>query len=234
MIVTIHQPNFFPWFGYFLKIFNSEIFVFLDDVQIQKTGSSFTNRVAFCIQGNAQWFTVPIKRVSNTQNINETYFLNNDWKKKFTSSLQSNYSKAPFYNENIDIVSELVSYPTNNLSDFNINSIKKLTDYFEFKSSFINSSEYCVNEQSTKRLVEIIKKLGGTTYLSGTGADKYQDLNLYEQNNIKMIYNEFIHPVYSQVNTKSFIPNLSILDLLFNLGRVKLIETLNAKKLKKN
>ena len=48
-IVAIHQPNFFPWLGYFDKINKSDIFIFLDDVQFPKKGGNWTNRVQLMV-----------------------------------------------------------------------------------------------------------------------------------------------------------------------------------------
>ncbi|MCS7151846.1 MAG: WbqC family protein, partial [Endomicrobia bacterium] len=36
MKVAIHQPQYLPWSGYFNKILQCDIFVFLDDVQYKK------------------------------------------------------------------------------------------------------------------------------------------------------------------------------------------------------
>ena len=43
MIVTIHQPNFAPWTGYFDKMTKADVFVLLDTVPFTKGG--FQNRV---------------------------------------------------------------------------------------------------------------------------------------------------------------------------------------------
>jgi hypothetical protein len=224
MIISIHQPNFFPWFGYFLKIYRSEKFIFLDDVQIIKTGSSFTNRVKLNMQGKEQWYTVPIKRISNFQNINDTNFADSLWRKKFIATIKSNYSKAGFYHENIELIISLIEYETENISEFNINTISKLAEYFDIKTHLLKSSSFSVDSKSTKRIIDLIKECGGDAYLSGTGADKYQDLDMYKLSNIHLIYNDFNHPVYPQIKYSDFISNLSILDILFNLGKSNTIE----------
>ena len=74
IVVGIHQPNFFPWFGFFLKIARSDKFVFLDDAQTQKKGGSYLNRTKININGESKWMTAPIKRTQGTQTINNTFF----------------------------------------------------------------------------------------------------------------------------------------------------------------
>jgi hypothetical protein len=96
VIIGIHQPNYFPWFGYFVKIVQSDFFVFLDDVQLVHTGGSYTNRTSLNVQGNAQFFCAPIKRVVGTQLINQSHFANNVWQKKLEKTLQVNYSKDQY------------------------------------------------------------------------------------------------------------------------------------------
>ena len=226
MIIGIHQPNFFPWFGYFVKIVRSDIFVFLDDVQIVQTGGSYTNRTSLNIQGNSQYFSVAIKREPGIQLINQSYFANAFWQKKLKGTLQANYSKAPYYKENIVFVHNLIDFHTESLSEFNSNSIMTLTEHLGISKSFLKSSSLSVAGSSTERLVEIVKKLKGDTYLSGKGGDKYQQAILFESNQINLLYNEFEHPVYYQQNTEHFLKGLSILDFLFNLGKDKLQELL--------
>lgn len=96
-VVAIHQPNFMPWIGYFYKIYQADKFIFLDDVQIQKKGASFSNRVNILIEGEEKYLTVPIKRGSGIRNINTTRFNDNRWRNKIISNLQANYARANFF-----------------------------------------------------------------------------------------------------------------------------------------
>jgi len=145
-------------------------------------------------------------------------------KKKREKTLQVNYSKAPYYMENIDLIQQLIYYNNGSLSEYNTNAIITLAEYLGIKSTFVKSSSLQVSNTSSERLVEIIKKLNGDTYLSGKGGDKYQKNILFESNQITLLYNEFEHPVYHQTNTKQFLKGLSILDFLFNLGKDKVRE----------
>ena len=59
MVISIHQPNFIPWIGYFHKIIHSDIFVLLDTVLFSK--GSFTNRNKIKLSnGTDSWLTVPV------------------------------------------------------------------------------------------------------------------------------------------------------------------------------
>src|SRR3972149_7751977 len=100
-IVAIHQPNFFPWLGYFDKIVKSDIFILLDNVQFPKTGGIWTNRVKIMVGKTADWITVPIirsyhglKLVSEIE-INDTTL----WRKKMLATIESNYKKTKYFQQ---------------------------------------------------------------------------------------------------------------------------------------
>jgi hypothetical protein len=71
-LCAIHQPNFFPWLGYFDKINRADVFVFLDQVAYPKSGSSmgsWCNRVKINIAGVASWISCPVVREHGPQSI---------------------------------------------------------------------------------------------------------------------------------------------------------------------
>jgi len=223
--VGIHQPNFMPWLGYFYKIWQSDTFIFLDDVQIQKTGASYTNRVSIN-NGKSQYVTMPIKKDSSNLNINEVKYLDERWKKKLLGTLQANYGKTSFFKENKNFIFDLINFKADNLAQYNMNFIIKIADKLNLNTRFIKSSEFLLNTNSTQRLIDLIKKVDGNIYLSGSGGDNYQDKEMYEKENIKLIYNKMPKYEYPQLKTEVFIGGLSIVDAIFNIGFDKLKQDL--------
>ena len=217
-VVGIHQPNFMPWLGYFYKIKQSNIFIFLDDVQFQKTGASYINRVSIAINTQSSYLTVPVKRQSGVWNINETEFSDQRWKKKIIGTLQNNYAKADFFKENKEFVFELINFTSNDLASYNMNFIKEVSMRLGIKTAFVKSSDFKIDTTSTQRLIDLIKKVDGNVYLSGSGGDNYQDKELYQQENIKLIYNKMPMFEYKQYKNDKFIMGLSVVDAIFNIG----------------
>lgn len=216
--VGIHQPNFMPWLGYFYKAYQSDKFIFLDDVQFIKTGSNYTNRVSLILSGEESNITIPIKRGSGLQNINQTEILNEKWKKKLLGSLQANYAKTPYFKEHKEMVFELINFSAMDLASYNINFIKNIAQALEFKTQFIESSTFNVQTHSTQRLIDLLNHVNATAYLSGSGGDNYQDKTMYAKQNIELFYNKMPSFHYPQYQTNTFIQGTSIIDAIFNVG----------------
>ncbi len=225
-IVGIHQPNFMPWLGYFYKIWQSNTFIFLDDVQFIKTGSNYTNRVSLILSAKESNITIPIKRKSGIQNINETEMLNEKWKKKLLGSLQANYAKTSYFKEHKEMIFELINFEAIDLASYNINFIQTIAKELKFKTKFIRSSNFKVKTDSTQRLIELLNHVNATTYLSGSGGNNYQDTALYAQHNIELLYNKMPPFEYKQYQIDNFIQGTSIVDAIFNVGLNNLKEQL--------
>ena len=217
VVVGIHQPNFFPWFGYFLKIARSDKFVFLDDAQISYS-SSYVNRTVLNFNSKVKWLTAPVQRIHGQNKINKTNYLDTNWRKKIINTLQMNYGNTPHYKENKEFINDLILYPSNLISDYNIHLITEICHVLNLSTPLYFSSAFAINKTSTERLIEIVKFVNGNIYLSGSGGDNYQDLNLFNKFDIELLYNEFEHPEYKQFKTNTFLSGLSILDMIFNLG----------------
>ena len=219
LIVAIHQPNLYPWLGYFHKIAKSDTFIFLDDVQIQKTGASYTNRVSIAVAGSPHHITAPIRRRSGVWNINETELLNDRWIEQTTKTLQSTYSKAAHFLQVRDLIFGLVRYAEPRLSNYNINFITRLSHELGLGAAFRCSSELpLAAADPTQRLAALTRSVGGTVYLSGNGAAAYQDEQTFRACDIKMEYIDNSRLQYHQLGRHAFVPGLSILDAIFNLG----------------
>lgn len=220
MIVAIHQPNYLPWLGYFYKIAQADIFVFLDDVQYSK--GSFTNRVQILSPTGARWLTIPVK-ASLGDTICDIRFGKPDWMTAHMSTLFGMYRSAPiFYEVWPDLRQLLGSVSAPDLAALNIQLISAVSRRLGFSCRFVRSSTLAISGTSDTRLVEITKLLapeGG--YLSGRGAEKYQDPDRFRAAGLSFEYSSFRHPVYSQSSQSGltgFVAGLSILDAVFHLG----------------
>lgn len=227
--VAIHQPNFFPWLGYFDKIVRSDVFVFFDDVQFPKKGGSWSNRVKFLIAGEAKWVTASIERnYSGFRSINEMNFQEDNWRIKMLKSLSTNYNKNQFYKETMEVVEPLILNPERNIAEYNIHAVTEIAHFLGLKTNEIRrSSEFSFAKSSNELLCSLTKEFGGDTYICGGGADGYQDEQIFIDSGIKLEYQNFEHPEYSQRGSESFSSGLSIIDAVMNLGWEKVESILN-------
>jgi len=218
MIVAIHQPNFLPWLGYFYKLAKSDVFVLLDNVQYTK--NSFINRNRIKTPQGAIWLTVPVKIKGRFGQLIKDVEINNmvDWRRKHLGALEANYKKARFFEPIFQGLKNIYyAHDWNNLYRFNVRLLEWVLSILKLEKKVVRASELNVKGKSTRLIIDIVKAVGGKVYLSGFGGAKYQDEKLFKEEGIELRYYEFSHPVYPQL-WSDFIPNLSIIDLLFNCG----------------
>ena len=217
MIVAVHQPNFVPWIVYFYKIAKADLFIILDDVQFSK--NSFTNRNRIKTPAGGQWLTMPVIQSGNFgQKINEVNIQNPIRAlKKAKNTIKLNYARAPYFEEVYSLIDPILT-DQSNLSVLNEELIKVITSYMGIETKIAKSSEMELEPaNSTANLVNICVKVGAKSYLAGFGSDNYQESQLFKKVGIDTSVYDFKHPVYPQL-WGDFIPNMSILDFLFNLG----------------
>lgn len=225
-IVSIHQPNFFPWLGYFDKIARSDIFVFLDHVQFPKTGGGvWSNRVKMLVGGEARWVTAPIRRsFHGVATVNEIEWADEQpWRSKLLKTLSTNYGRAPYFSETMDLLIPLIEWPDAKLSSFNIHAIKTIAGYLGIPHEHtITSSQLQAQGAATDLLIEITQKMGGTTYMCGGGASGYQLDDTFKKTGITLMYQHFAHPNYPQLGNEVFVAGLSIVDVLMNIEHLRI------------
>ena len=216
MIVSIHQPQYLPWLGYFDKIARSEVFVFLDNVQFKK--NEWQNRNKIKTSDGWQWLSVPVIH-RFTQKISEVEINNTvQWGRKHLNALVTHYSKAPFFKDYIDFFDQTYEQEWIYLADINIHVVKYLVEALGMTDKkLVLASDLETREGSTERLIDICQKMGGDIYLSGKDGAKYMDVDLFKQEGIQVLFQNYEHPRYGQLYG-DFEPFLSVIDLLFNCG----------------
>ena len=232
-LVAIHQPNFFPWLGYFDKIARSDVFILLDHVQFQKTGGTWCNRVKLLLAGEARWVTAPmLRRFHGVQAICDVEFQpDNPWRDKILKSLVTNYGKAPFFREIVDFLEPLLASPVDNLARYNGANIMAVSRLLGLSADkFRWSSEMAGDEHSNDMLISLTRAVGGDAYMCGGGASGYQDDATFAAAGVRLIYQNFKHPVYAQIGSEEFSPGLSVIDALMNIGVAGVRTVLHAAK----
>jgi hypothetical protein len=218
MNIAIHQPNFLPWIGYFYKIAKSDIFVLLDDVQYTK--NSFINRNLIKSHQGSLWITVPVQHSGKFgQLINECKIQNKSFISiKIIKTINQNYVKAPYFDYLFSELENILNTDNESLVELNIALIELVCKKLSLKTRLLRSSSLKnIEGESTDRLISICKTLNAKSYIFGFGAMNYQEIDLFVENSIEAKKTSFNHPTYNQL-WGDFIPNLSVIDLLFNVG----------------
>ena len=226
--VSIHQPNYFPWFNYFYKIFKSDIFIFLDRVTYPKSGNSmgsYCNRVYIASEDEARWLACPVKRESGVQLICDVKIRDREEHLKNLNIIYANYKNHEYFKEFFPVLEGIFLQSVETLGEFNVNAIMQLCGFIGIKTIFKKQTMLNAEGTSSQLLINLIKEVGGTVYLSGTGGSKtYLAPVFFDENNFEM---RFLHPIsliYPQKNVTEFIPNLSIIDVIMNYGKENLLE----------
>ena len=216
-IVAIHQPEYLPWLGFFKKMMNSELFVFLDDAQFRKKGWQNRNRIR--TKNGTALLSIPV-HAHSYPNINEITIDNNkNWSKRHKKSILYNYAGAPYFEEFKDFIELLFEKKFEYLIDLNTEIIKFIMNELEIKPRIVFSSELKISKKGSDRVLDICKQVGADYYITGTSwAQPHLKIEEFKKSNIHVEFQKFQHPIYTQIHGK-FIPEMSIIDLLFNEGR---------------
>lgn len=219
-IVTIHQPDFLPYLGFFDRLIKSNLLVVLDNVQFVKgSKNAWQYRDKIKTPRGEEWITVSTLDAPLGTKINNI-FLNPDerWKSKMLGQIRQNYLRAPFFNEVFPLVENIILFKTDLFSKYSWNSIETIMKALEIEREIVFSSELEIEGQSNSLVAKIVEKLNGKYYLSGVGARAYFEPGEFDKRKIEVVWQEFVHPQYSQLHSNVFIPNLSVIDMLFNCG----------------
>lgn len=215
VILSIRQPGYLPYMGFFKKIESSDIFVFLDDVQYVR--GEWENRNKIRTSDGLMWLTVPILNKFG-EKLNKVKIDNSkNWSKKHLTSIKINYNKSKYFDKYFSEIESILEKKWIKLIDLNLCLIDYFLKELKIHTKCIRSSDLHVESTKSLRLLDICKKLGATTYLSGTLGVDYLDEKIFRDHGLSVIFENFKHPTYRQIYDE-FIPNVSIIDLLFNEG----------------
>jgi WbqC-like protein len=216
MRVAIHQPAYLPYPGFFHKLSMADVFVIMDDVQYDKR---FTNRNRILVPQGPIWISVPIVKEDKFQP-NKLVRINNsiDWRPEHLKKIRTSYRNAPFFHLYEDYLQSVYSKDWEFLFDLDFELVKAATNWLGIKIPMLRESDLKVTGKATDRLISACKAVGADTYISGIGGKNYLDEGSFSKNGLSVVYQNYRPFSYKQRFTAEFVPDLSIIDMISNLG----------------
>lgn len=211
------QPYFMPYIGYFQLINAVDVFVIYDNIEYTKKG--WINRNRILVNGNAEYFTLPIKKGSDFLHVNQRFLADtfSHDKQKILVKIKECYRKAPNFEETYFLIEEIFSFDITNLFEFINNSIIQTCNYLEINTKIIISSTLNIdhNLKSQEKVLAICKELNASEYVNPKGGIELYSKKTFEKNSFKLSFLETKDFQYKQLG-ELFIPFLSIIDVLMN------------------
>lgn len=219
MILASHQPDFLPYMGFFYKAANCDMLVFSDDVQFSKKGMHNWNRIK--TPGGAQKLTVPVHAHHDTP-LKDVMVVDlwHDYD-RLAKTIRQHYSRAPYQDEGefiLTMLGILAEKKSISLAEMNIAINKSLMELFGIDPLIkVASKDLHLSGHKDERIFHMCDELGADVYLSGTGASSYHQAEEYLLRGIDLVYSDYRPTEYPQLYG-TFVPNLSVLDYVFNCG----------------
>tara|TARA_Y100000996_G_C22397637_1_gene591811 strand:+ start:197 stop:877 length:681 start_codon:yes stop_codon:yes gene_type:complete len=219
MITSINQPHYIPYIGYFSMIYKVNNFIFHDDVDYIK--GEWKNRNKIRQNKNSENFTyltVPIKKQEEKKLNKLLISYDKDWVNDHQNKIKNSYYGEKYYKVVDNLFNSVVENKPKYLSQLNINLILKILDYLEINTKIYYSSDFKSDLKKTDKIIYLCKEIGTSEYISNNKSSKYLEENKFFENSIKLNYQNYKHPIYSQ-NKNNFLSNLSIIDLIVYYGK---------------
>lgn len=215
--VVILQPCYIPWRGQFDLIQSADFLVFLDDVQYTK--QDWRNRNRLKTSNGPCWLTVPVRHLSLSQTIKDTSIDEaTDWRRQHLRTLTQAYARASHVKDAVDLLGKGLELPAASIADLDINLISLICQYLSIQTPVARSSSLGIEEfDPNRRLLDILKRVGATEYLSGPSAQGYLDVGAFAANGIEIYFKSYDYEPYPQL-WGEFFGAVSVLDLIANCG----------------
>ncbi len=212
------QPYFFPYIGYWQLMHAADVFVVYDDVTFIKQG--WINRNRILINGTPHYVTVPLHGASPNKRICDIDVQSGQrWRVKMSKSIEIAYAKAPFCSAVHPEIERLISQGSTNLADFLAAHLASMMQYLGLQTKLVKSSRTYGNSdlRGQERVIDICRREGASTYVNLPGGRELYDAGSFNAENVDLEFLASRASPYPQ-RAAGFIPNLSVIDVLMEVG----------------
>jgi hypothetical protein len=217
MNIAIMQPTYLPWIGYFELMVQSRAFVFFDDVQFAKKSWQHRNR----IKGSSGEIMLSVPVLTSGHRFQQIKDAELDsrqpWATKHLRSIEINYAKAPFAEQYLPALRQIYLQPWKKLSELNVALIDFLRQSFGIETRLCLASSFPCRAERNEHIIDLCRAVGGDVLYDASGAAEVIDAGMMEKAGIRVVFQQYQHPVYRQQHGP-FLSHLSAIDLLLNEG----------------
>jgi WbqC-like protein family len=207
--VVISQPMYFPWAGFMAQMALADVYIWLDDVQFSR---GFTNRVQVKSQAGTKWLSIPLTGGGGRQIINQLAPAELNWPLTQRHLLRQAYINQPYFNELLELL-DLATSRTPLIECIIASAELTAQSIGILPSNFLRSSQLSVRTSSSERILQLVKAVGGTEYITGHGALGYLNHESFEDAGIDVSYMDYSPLPWPQSHGE-FTPYVTILDLI--------------------
>lgn len=215
-VVTIHQPEHLSYLGFFEKVSRCNTLVLLDTVNYEK--NYFQNRNRIYTNSGLEYITVPV--VAKVDIIKNTRIHESSWvsmRRKNIKKIELAYSKTPYFDKFYPDFKSVYTLQTESISELNFALLSFILKVLEIDIQVYFASKLNVEGAKSELLANICKALEADVYLAGTSGKDYLEKQYFD--NLKIDFQNFKHPIYTQYGKIKFEPYMSVIDALFNVGK---------------
>jgi hypothetical protein len=219
MRLSIMQPYFFPYIGYFALIKNVDRFILLDEVQYIRHGWIERNRI-INPKGEFTYIQVPLIKEEGRNTIIKRLRIRNDeeWQRKILSQLEVYRKRSPHYYAVRNLIADCISGDDSSIVGLNYRTLRAVCDYLEISTTIEIFSEMNLSIQQPNHpgewALNICKAIGNVEeYWNPIGGKEIFNKGSFETSGIHLGFLEMNKNQYQQ-GELVFQENLSIIDLL--------------------
>lgn len=213
MRVAIMQPYFLPYIGYFQLIASADLFIVYDNIKYTKKG--WINRNRMTQNGRDVLFSLPLKRDSDSLSVCDREIAAEFDSDKLLRQFSSAYRGAPYVNQTLPLIEEIIKHADKNLFQFVHHSIVRVCSHLGIKTPIKKSSEIHINHElkNQDKVLALCSEVGATTYINSIGGIELYSAAAFHSNNIDLRFIRSRPFEYPQLGS-GFVPWLSIVDVL--------------------
>ena len=238
--LAVMQPYFFPYLGYFQLFHAADKVILYDCVNYIKSGWINRNRILEINKG-PRFITLPLMQGSSNKKIRDMRIdRTKDWKTPIMHLLRHNYCHSPYFVEVMELVDSVLDSRQLSVASIAKASVQAVLTYLELGTSVEYDStrwdsleddlemlseslspsmphQRLKRQRMAQRVESICRIEEADTYINPIGGVSLYDKDEFAVWGICLCFLKSIQKKYQQESSE-FVPDLSIIDALMNIG----------------